>query len=98
MSQGTFSFVCNELRPHLQRQSTALRQAVSVETRVAVTIWKLATNIEYRTISALFGLGRSTVGEIVLDTCDTIVTYLMPRYVWILPSIAATVCGKPHLF
>ena len=41
-----------------------------MEARVAITIWKLATNAEYRTIAALFGLGRSTVGEIVLDTCE----------------------------
>ena len=32
---------------------------------MAVTLWKLATNVEYRTLSELFGLGRSTVGEIV---------------------------------
>lgn len=30
-----------------------------------MTVWKLATNIEYRTLSSLFGLGRSTVGKIV---------------------------------
>ena len=52
-----------------------------MEARVAVTVWKLATNIEYRTIAALFGLGRSTVGEIVLDTCCAIVRHLLPRYV-----------------
>ena len=46
-----------------------MRSPVSVEVCVAVTIWKLATNIEYRTLSALFGLGRSTVGEIVVETC-----------------------------
>ena len=39
------------------------------------------TNIEYRTIAGLFGLGRSTVGEIVLDTCEVITCHLMPRYV-----------------
>ena len=37
--------------------------------------------MEYRTIAELFGLGRSTVGEIVLDTCEVIASHLMPRYV-----------------
>ena len=54
---------------------------VSVEQRVAVTIWKLATTIEYHTLSVLFGLGRSTVGQIVIETCAAITNYLLPRFV-----------------
>ena len=50
---------------------------------MAVTLWKLATNVEYRTLSELFGLGRSTVGEIVIETCDAIATHLLPQYVFI---------------
>ena len=81
MTRETFETVCDELRPHLERQTTRFRQPVSVEARIAVTIWRLATNVEYRTIAALFGLGRSTIGEIVLDTCDAIALFLLPRYV-----------------
>ena len=49
-----------------------------VEERVAVTIWRLATNIEYRTLAAL---GRSTVGEIVVETCQAISRHLFSQYV-----------------
>ena len=56
-----------------------------MEVRVAVTLWRLATDIEYRTITALFGLGRSTVGEIVLESSQTIACYVMPRYV-VIPT------------
>lgn len=82
MSRKTFELLCAELNPYLQRKNTNLRSAVSVEARVAVTIWRLATNSEYRTIAELFGLGRSTVGEIVLDTCEVIVNHLFHRYVY----------------
>ena len=34
--------------------------------------WELATNIEYRTLSSLFGLGRSNVGEIEVETCKAL--------------------------
>jgi hypothetical protein len=61
-------------------QVTKFRSPVSVEERVAVTIWKLATNVEYR---PLFGLGRSTVGKIVVQTCRAIATHLLPQYVQI---------------
>ena len=62
-------------------QVTQLCKPVSVEERVAVTIWKLATNIEYRTLASLFGLGRSTVGKIIVETSRAISTHLLPQYV-----------------
>ena len=53
-----------------------------MEFRVAVTIWRLRTNVpQFHTIAELFGLGRSTVGEIVLNTCNAITSHLLPRYV-----------------
>ena len=81
MTKDTFEKVCNEVKPYITRQVTRFRQPVSVEARVAITIWKLSTNIEFRTIATLFGLGRSTVGEIVLDVCEVIAVHLMPKYV-----------------
>lgn len=83
MSKETFKTLCDLLRPHIERQTTQFREPISVEARVAVTVWKLATNVEYRTIAELFGLGRSTVGEIVLDTCDAVTKFLLPQYVHI---------------
>ena len=72
MSRETFCIVCDQLRPHIKRQSTIFRDPVGVEARVAVTIWRLGSNVEYRTITALFGLGCSTVCEIVIDTCECV--------------------------
>ena len=80
-SHDTFEILCNELRPYLKRQTTRFREPVSVEARVAVTVWRFATNVEYRTIAALFGLGRSTACELVIDTCEVITHHLLPKYV-----------------
>ena len=41
----------------------------------------MATNVEYRTLSALFGLGRSTVSKIVVETSHAIATHLLLQYV-----------------
>ena len=49
--------------------------------RVAITIWRLATNVDYRTISHLFDVGVSTVGSIVRDCCHVIHEQLAPKYV-----------------
>ena len=79
MNRETFNVLCNELRPFIQKQVTTLRQPVSVETRVAVTVRKLATNVEYRTLS----IGVSTVGNIVVETCHAITENLLPKCVYI---------------
>ena len=67
LSQSTFNIICIELCPFISRRDTVLRDCISVEEQVAITIWKLATNIEYRTLSELFGIGKSTVCKIVND-------------------------------
>lgn len=54
---------------------------VPVDKQIAVTIWHLATNIEYRTIAALFGIGISTVCTIVCNTTRAITQHLLPQYV-----------------
>ena len=42
------------------------------------------TNTEYRTIAALFGLGLSTVDEIVLETCEMKAQHPVPLYISVL--------------
>ncbi|XP_036410905.1 protein ANTAGONIST OF LIKE HETEROCHROMATIN PROTEIN 1-like [Megalops cyprinoides] len=80
MSKDTFFFLCNKLKPRLTRQDTHFRLALPLEKRVAVALWRLATNVEYRTISTLFGVGRSTVCKCVRDVCHAIVSLLKPLY------------------
>ena len=58
-----------------------MRSAITVEHRVAITLWCLATCSEYRTIGHLFGVGRSTVCMIVHDTCAAIVKVLSDKYI-----------------
>ena len=83
MTRSTFVKLCSILDPHLHKQVTRFRMPVDVDQQIAVTLWRLATNIEYRTISELFGLGLSTVCTIVLKTCKVIAQHLLPKYVCI---------------
>ena len=71
---------------------------------MAVTLLKMATNVEYCTLSALFGIGRSTVCVIVIETCNGIPKRLFPHYVYLptgdcLRDIVTnfeTCCGFPQ--
>ena len=65
ISKSTFTVLCNQLKPYIEKTITKYRMPIPVDKQIAVTIWRLATNIEYRTISALFGIGISTVCTIV---------------------------------
>ena len=81
MSQETFVYLCDQLRRSLHRGNTRFRKAISVEQRVAIAIWRLATNAEYRTIGHLFGVSRSSVCGIVNEVCAAIVSQMMHRFI-----------------
>ena len=83
MSRDTFLYLCQELKPAIERQDTVLRRAIPVKQRVAIALWKLATNGEYRTIAHLFGVSRSSVCLIVKDVCQAIVKLLQMKYITI---------------
>ena len=65
----------------IKRCNTHLRLAISVEKRVAITLWCLATPTEYRTIAHLFGVSRSSICNVVHNTCRAIVEKLGKQYI-----------------
>ena len=84
VNRTTFQHLCTELSGKLQHastSSTSMRTAVSVEKRVAIALWQVGTNVEYRTISHLFGVGISTACVIVREVCRAIVDVLLKRYI-----------------
>ena len=73
MSQATFVYVCDELRSTIEKADTDMRKAIPVEKRVALTLWYLATNADYRTIGHLFGVSKPTVCVVTKEVCNAIV-------------------------
>ena len=80
IGRPTFHFLCTELFPHLQR-ANVIRKPLTVEERIAITLWRLETNIEYLSIVHLFGVGFSTVCVTVHKVCTAIVEFLSQRYI-----------------
>ena len=72
VSRETFRVLCTKLKPSLKRRMV-VREPLSVEERVAITLWRLGTNMELRTLSHLFGVGISTTCIVVRDVCTAIV-------------------------
>ena len=81
MSQQTFLYLCNKLRLAIEKTDTVMRKAISVERRVALTLWFLATNADFRTVGHLFGISKASVCLVIKDVCAAIVRLLLPQYV-----------------
>ena len=56
-------------------------QSFCVEKRVAIAIWRLGTNIEYRSLSNLTGVGTSTACVIVHEVREPIVHTFRKKYI-----------------
>uniref|UniRef100_A0A8C0U5S1 Protein ANTAGONIST OF LIKE HETEROCHROMATIN PROTEIN 1-like n=1 Tax=Cyanistes caeruleus TaxID=156563 RepID=A0A8C0U5S1_CYACU len=72
--------------------------------QVAVALWHLATNVEYQTLSPLFGVGPSTVQSCVREVSYAVVLLLKPLYLRLpdekelenMVRIFCTRWGFPH--
>ncbi|XP_074977999.1 kelch-like protein 12 isoform X2 [Caretta caretta] len=81
MRKGTCMELCDLLSPALKHKSTKMRAALTVEKRVAIALWKLATPDSYWSVGNQFGVGRSTAGAAVIQVANVITELLLPRVV-----------------
>ncbi|XP_063786738.1 uncharacterized protein LOC134935846 [Pseudophryne corroboree] len=81
MTKSTFNYLCDQLRPVIQRMDTNMRRAIPAEVRLAMTLWRLGSSCEYRTIERIFGVSRSTICKIVRDVCEAVVSILTPKFI-----------------
>ena len=79
MNRSTFDQVVDKLK-NIGRLDTQLRPAIPLAKRVAIGLYALGSSAEYRTIASLFGVGRTTVGEIVREISQEIIDKLGPCY------------------
>uniref|UniRef100_A0A1A8RNV6 Zgc:113227 n=1 Tax=Nothobranchius rachovii TaxID=451742 RepID=A0A1A8RNV6_9TELE len=81
MSEETFSYLCSKLRPAMQKRNTNFRACVPLRKRVAIALWKLATNSEYRSIGLLFGVSTTSVCRCVQDFCKAVCKILLAEVI-----------------
>ncbi|XP_029469894.1 protein ANTAGONIST OF LIKE HETEROCHROMATIN PROTEIN 1-like isoform X2 [Rhinatrema bivittatum] len=80
MSKDTFFYICSQLRPKLCRHPSHFQPTPSVEKKIAIALWRLATNTEYRIICFLFGMSHAMVCKCVKVVCQAIVSHLKSLY------------------
>ena len=80
MSRANFMYECIHLRPLITKKETVMRKSISAEKRLAITLYYLATNSDFRTVGHLFSVSKSSVCLIVQEVCATIVDVLLPKH------------------
>ncbi|KAG0411717.1 hypothetical protein HPB47_011166 [Ixodes persulcatus] len=104
VSPATLRFLVESCRCLLERESTSIREATSLEKRVAVCLYRLYSCAEDRTIAHLFGIGRSSVNMLYKDFCNAVIQKLEDDWLRMVRSDEMTthmreflaVFGFPH--
>ncbi|KAG6937369.1 hypothetical protein G0U57_010027, partial [Chelydra serpentina] len=81
MCKGTFLELCELLSPAVKCQDTRMRAALTIQKRVAIALWKLATPDSYQSVTNQSGVGKSTVGVAVMQVAHAIVDLLLSKVV-----------------
>ncbi|XP_074867197.1 uncharacterized protein LOC142021846 [Carettochelys insculpta] len=77
MLRQTFEEICHWLTPALRHHDTCMQPALTVEKRVTVAIWKQATPDSYRSVGQQFGVGKATVGAVLMEVVRAINAMLL---------------------
>lgn len=72
ISRSTYNVLVARLGPHLQRQDTNFRKAVTVHKRVAVALHRFASGANLQLIADLYGISVAAAQKIVIEFCDAI--------------------------
>lgn len=98
MTRPEFEDLCEELRPHIfPDPKSPNRRALSVEKKVALTLYYLKDTGSMWMTANTFGIHQCTVSKVVLEVCDAITKHLGPEYIH-LPRTAEEMQRKVSQF
>ena len=80
MTPERFDHLLSLVRPKIEKQDTHLRKAIKAEARLALTLQFLASGESQQSLSYSFRIGRTTVSQIVSETCSAIFHSLKEPY------------------
>ncbi|XP_004523863.1 putative nuclease HARBI1 isoform X1 [Ceratitis capitata] len=71
LKRNVFQKVCEKVRC-IEKEDSNMRSCIPLHKRVAIALFALGSVKEYNSVAEIFGVGRTTVGEIVLDFCKEV--------------------------
>lgn len=80
VDRSTFRYIVSVCEC-MRRSDTNMHQAIPLEKRVAIGLYRLATSVEDRTVANLFGVSRSSVNIIFREFCTVLLKHIEPQFV-----------------
>ncbi|CAN8000380.1 unnamed protein product [Ixodes hexagonus] len=80
MDIDAFTELADGIREYVTCQDTLMRQAITVEEQLDVTLRYLATGESFTSLHYQYRMGVSTMREKVINVCAALYLYLQPRY------------------
>ncbi|XP_077314623.1 uncharacterized protein LOC143934951 [Lithobates pipiens] len=80
MTQESFGMLLSHVRPHITKQDSCMRKAVSAEERLMATLRFLATGRSFEDMKITTGISAQSLGRIIPETCEAIIKVLQPQY------------------
>lgn len=81
MTRNCFYKLVHELSPVISKQDTRFRLAIPPEKRVGITLHYLHDEGRLRSTAKTFGVGKSTVSDILRQVCWAIAKVVGPKYI-----------------
>lgn len=80
MPHHKFIELLSIIGPLVQKQDTPMRMSIPPGERLALTLRYLATGESFQSLSFQFRIGRTTIGEIVMQVCTAMLNTLKETY------------------
>ena len=81
MSKESFLILCDELRPYIEKKCTKMREPISVEKQIALTLYYLSDEGRMRKVANSFGISKPTVSKVVRRVTRAISNELKSKYI-----------------
>nr|XP_036219626.1 uncharacterized protein LOC106614101 [Bactrocera oleae] len=79
MNHQSFNKLCIMLKS-LEKKNTNYRKSIQLEKRIAIALYALGSSAKYRAIGNMFGIGKSSVCNILIEFCHEVWRCLWPLY------------------
>lgn len=80
MPYSKFLALAAVIGPLTEKKDTQMREAISSQERLALTLRYLATGESFASLSFQFRIAKTTIGDIVMDVCNAIISTLKEKY------------------
>lgn len=81
LERSTVKNLLHQVAPYFRRNDTNYRLCIQVEKKVCCALYAMGSTAELRTIGHLFGIGKSTAGELLHEFCSILIELFFHRLV-----------------